>query len=407
MSYLRGNGVRALNACAPSCAPTLPWGNEQAPMHVDVVNDGNAGEEYDVWIEPVKAYPAHNPGRYRVHSTGLAGGDARRSVTVEVSVTATKYPRGIFARSVSGGGNASVTHQSVFSTGCVARRDQIKMIPGELDLAYDIPVGVHTSDYITEQNVSSTHCTPSEKKLIHKPSPCSSDYPADQDRLGGGLLNHDDCKDVQTDHPTYYGPQDLDGIAGNEVEGSFIKDDATLMRLFDFIDPAFTPEQLDQLRAIAKVQGNYTNTVTPPAWGPDEAHAVMFFDLRGASLGDTVDLNKITGFTPTTTCTKSLVIVIEGGNAKLNSNQQLAAALFLTSPAPNGQVVKANGTSDLRRHDLRRQDQPGRHHEAQARRVLRRQPEPQPPRLPGRHLPGARPGSGLESHPEVGDGSCA
>ena len=39
------------------------------------------------------------------------------------------------------------------------------------------------------------------------------------------------------------------------------------------------------------------------------------------------------------------MIVIVGGNAKLNSNQQLFASLFLTSAAPYGQVLKDNGNS--------------------------------------------------------------
>lgn len=347
MSYLRSNGVRAINQCSPGCGSALPWGDEQSPMRVEVENDGNAGEAYEVWIQPLAAYPAIKPGRYLIHSTGTANGDARRSVTVEVGVTAAKYPRGIFARTVSGGGNASVTHQSVFSTGCVARRDKIEMVPGEIDLAYGIPVGVHTSDYITTQNVSSTHCTASEKKLIHESSPCSTVFPADQDRLGGDLDSADaTCRSVQATHPQYYGRQDLDGDGSPDVVGSYLQDDAALMKLFDFVDPVFTPEQLDQLRAMARTQGNYWTSTT--GWtDPDETHAVMFFDLGGASLGGTVDLNDIDGFTPATTCTKSLVVVIEDGNAKLNSNKQLAASLFLTSPAPNGQIVKANGTSDF------------------------------------------------------------
>ncbi len=346
ISFLRGNGVRALNQCSPDCGAALPWGDDDTPMSVEIANDGDAGEEYEVWIETVEAYPAHDPGTYLIHSTGLAGGDARRTVNVEVEVTSSRYPRGIFARSVSGGGNASVTHESIFSTGCVARRGQIETVPGEIDYAYGIPVGVHTSDYITEQNVSSEHCTSSEKKLIHESSPCNSEFPADQDRLGGSLASSG-CASVQTSHPDFYGAQNLDGVSGNEVEGSFIKDEATLMELFDFQLPVFTPEQLDQLRAQARAQDNYTNTVTPPDWSPDESHAVMFFDLTGASYGGTVNLNDIQGFTRMTTCTKSLVVVVDGGNAKLNSNQDLAASLFLTSPAPNGQVVKANGTADF------------------------------------------------------------
>lgn len=44
---------------------------------------------------------------------------------------------------------------------------------------------------------------------------------------------------------------------------------------------------------------------------------------------------------------RSLVIVIVGGNAKLNSSTQLFASLFLTSTAPYGQVLKDNGNSEF------------------------------------------------------------
>jgi hypothetical protein len=81
----------------------------------------------------------------------------------------------------------------------------------------------------------------------------------------------------------------------------------------------------------------------------------MFFDLTKTDLGGTVDLGDIVGFSrPTNTsessadCSdKSLAIVIEGGNAKLNSNATMFGSLILTSPAPYGQVTKANGTANF------------------------------------------------------------
>jgi hypothetical protein len=81
----------------------------------------------------------------------------------------------------------------------------------------------------------------------------------------------------------------------------------------------------------------------------------MFFDLTQSDPGGTVDLNDITGFSRTDNLSEadpscgsqSLVIVVEGGNVKLNSNQQLFASIFLTSSAPYGQVFKATGTSNF------------------------------------------------------------
>ena len=350
MSYLRSSGVRDLRCYATSTCAANSWGNMTSPTSVSV--PGKAGQSYSVWIEPVAAFPANDPGLYRIHSTGRAAGSASRMVTMEVGVTNSDVPRGVFARSISGGGSASVQRESIFSTGCVYQRDKIAMVTGEMDLAYNIPIGVHSSQIITTSNDSGQYCSPSNKD-IHKDNSCNQAYPYDQDRLGGSLLSTP-CAGTQTSYPAYYGPQNLDGVAGDEVNGSYLKDDPTLFKLFGIRSPALTQSQIDQLRLTAQAQGNYRTSSAVGA-SPDEANAVMFFDLTGVNLGGTVDLNDIVGFgrdpnvsdTDAACETKSLTIVIEGGNAKLNSNQQLAASLFLTSPSPYGQVTKANGTADF------------------------------------------------------------
>lgn len=363
MAYLRADGVRDLN-CSPSCTSN-PWGNSTTPMSVTV--GGVAGQAYRAWIEPVAAYPANDPALYRVHSTGTAAKSAARTVTVEVGVTSTDLPLGIFARTFSGGGAASVARESIFSTGCVYNRSKISMAPG-LDVAYGIPIGVHSSQIITDSNGSGQFC-PTTNKPIHRsgnqnqnPLPCNPLYPYDQDKLGGSLLSTS-CAGTQTTYPGKYGAQDLDGVSGNEVEGSFIKDEATLLSLFGLRTPVLSQIQIDQLRATASLQGNLMSTSTPPSpanvWDPSQGgtinHAVLFFDLQGSELGSTVDLNKIINYgraanisSSDVACqSKSLVIVIVGGNARLNSNQDLFASLFLTSSAPYGQVTKSNGTSNF------------------------------------------------------------
>ena len=68
----------------------------------------------------------------------------------------------------------------------------------------------------------------------------------------------------------------------------------------------------------------------------------MFFDLAQSDPGGTVDLNDVTGWgrsgnlsaTDAACPKRSLLIVIDGGNAKMNSNISLAASLVLTSAAP-------------------------------------------------------------------------
>lgn len=355
VSYLRGSGIRGLK-CSPSCASN-PWGNKQAPTRVEV--PGRAGQAYAVWIEPVAPFPANDPGVYRIHATGTAAGGASRSVVSDVQVKSTEVPQGIVARSISGGGTASVSRESIFSTGCVYNRAQIKTLG--TDVAYGIPAAVHSSQTITESNGTGQYC-PSTNKPVHRqppkyvtPQPCNVAYRYDQD-VFGGALSGTDCWDARmgAEWASYYAPRDLTGDGAHDVNGSFIRDDETLFELFGIRMPALTQAQLDQLRSIAHSQGNYWTKST--GWtSPDEDQAVMFFDLAADDPGGTVDLNNVSGFsrsanlaaTDPQCASRSLVIVIEGGNVKLNSNHRLAAALFLTSEAPYGQVFKANGTSEF------------------------------------------------------------
>lgn len=356
LSYLRNNGVRGLR-CSPACT-TNPWGNSTNPASVTTA--GVPGQAYKVWIEKAPP-PLNEPEVYRIHSTGTVG-EAKRVVTADVRMTITEVPKGVFARTINGGGDASVARESIFSTGCVYNREKIEMVTGEIDAAYGIPIAVHSSQVITESNGTGQYC-PTTRRPIHDPSltgparNCKAAYPYDQDRLGGGNLGTTGaCSSVKSTYPTYYAQQDLDADGVVDVDGSFIKDDAALFEMFGIRTPVLSQFQIDQMRAIAESQGNFHTSAT--GWAsPDEDNAVMFFDLTAPSdLGDTVDLNDLTGFSRVPTnlsdtdpaCqSKSLIIVIEGGNVKLNSNSQIFGSLFLTSSAPNGQVFKANGTSNF------------------------------------------------------------
>lgn len=355
VSHLRNHGVRDL-ACSPACGSN-PWGNEANPATVAV--PGTAGQGYRAWIEPVAPFPANDPGLYRIHSTGTAKGSASRDVVADVQVSTVDVPKGIFARTINGGGDASVHRESIFSTGCVYNRSKIQMTG--TDLAYGIPVAVHSSQIITDSNGSGQYCPTTNKPIHREPPqfdtarPCHPAYPHDQDRLGGSLIGSG-CESTQTGHPDYYGPQDLDGDGNNDVDGSLLANDAALFELFGIRSPALTQAQIDQMRTIAQSQGNYWTSAQSTQWSsPDESNAVMFFDLTQHDAGGTVDLNDIVGFSrgPNLTATdagcdsRSLIIIIEGGNVKLNSNQQLFASLFLTSSSPYGQVFKANGTSEF------------------------------------------------------------
>jgi len=350
MSYLRDKGTGVL-ACSPTCAAN-PWGNSSVPAASSVT--GTAGQAYTAWIEPVAPYPANDPGLYRIHAVGTAKGDARRVVEADVQVTRTTVPFGIFARTIDGGGNVDVENQSVFSTGCVYSRSKLE-ITGT-DAAYGIPAGVHTTQIITDSEGNGQFC-PTTNKPIHEAGTstekCNPLYPHDQDRFGGNLAGTA-CWPTQNDYPAFYGPADVDNDGTNDVDGSYLRGDGTLMKLFNFLQPALSPTQMQRLRSVARSQGNYWTS--SDGWtSPDEKQAVMYFDLSKTDLGGVVDLNKIVGFgrepglaANHPDCdTRSLIIVIDGGNARLNSNQKLTASLFLTSGAPNGKILKANGTSQF------------------------------------------------------------
>lgn len=352
LTYLRSNGVRSL-ACSPNCSANS-WGSSANPTAEEL--PGSAGESYRAWIEPLAAYPANDPGRYRIHSTGAASGAAAaRTVTVDVTVTKADIPQGIFARTISGGGSASVTHESVFSSGCVSGRKQIAMDPDDIDLAYGIPVGVHSARYITEKNNADRYCTV-DNKAIHKDDACNPVYPNDQDLLGGPLGNL--CGVLATKYPGFYGPVDVDGDHVVDVDGSWVKDEQSLLRLFKLKSPPLSQTQLDQLRAMAKNQHNYFTTAN--GWtAPTQANAVMFFDLKSLSdhADHTIKLNPLDNsrFDPATWAgpdgcpaePTSLVIVVEAGNVEFNANLGLSASMFLTGQTPYGEVLRGNGTADF------------------------------------------------------------
>jgi len=337
LTHLRSNGF-----------DDLP--RETSPLTRTV--GGQQDQSYRVWIEPLAPHP-NNPARYRIHATGEAAGGAVRSVTTDVAFTPVDMIKGIYAKSINGGGDAEVHRQSIFTSGCVWKRS--KIVFEGIDAAYGIPAAAHSSQIITDANGSGQFCS-ANNKAIHwgsVPCPGTAAYQYDQDSLGGSLLTTG-CESTQVTYPAYQ-PRDTDGDGTDDVEGSFIRNDEALLKTFGLTDPALSPEQVEQLRSIAQAQDNYWTSST--GWtSPDDEDAVMFFDLTGAPGNQRlVDLNDITGFsrapnlskTDPQCVSKSLLIIVEGGDVKLNSNQELFASVFLISGAPYGQVIKANGTSDF------------------------------------------------------------
>ncbi|MCM0622376.1 hypothetical protein [Nocardioides bruguierae] len=366
LAYLRSSGSRSLR-CSPDCT-TNAWGSSSAPFGDDL--PGSAGQSYTAWIEPIAPWPDNDPATYRIHSTGRSGSGVR-AVEVDVSLSPiASLPLGLFGREISGGGNYSTTRVSVFSTGCVYRRDKID-VADTIDAAYGIPAAVHSSQVITNANGNNQYC--SDAKGSGKNGPihswsasnaagaCNEEFPYDQDAYGGPLAGTA-CASVAAAYPAYYGAQDLDGDGTTDVDGSRIGSEDALRTLFGIGEDPFSADELDDLRAVAQSQGLYWTTnsgwsVPSPSVTP---HAVMFFDLSPTNSSSAlVNLSQAdfddwgredTGevVADSAQCPdQSLLIVIVNGDVRLNSNTNMAASIVLTSRSPYGKVSKNNGTADL------------------------------------------------------------
>ncbi|HUR74278.1 MAG TPA: hypothetical protein VMZ00_08375 [Sporichthya sp.] len=361
-TYIRTNGTRKLR-CSPTCT-TNPWNPPTASSPGNPVSANVAGGgRWEAWIAPIPPVSAAEGGRYLIHSAGTAGGPAQRIIETEVAVSPIDLPKAVFGRTINLGGTVDIRQISVFSTGCVFKRSKVTATNAatEMDLAYGVPPGVHSSQIITNSQGSGQFCPgtnqPIHNSLLGALGVCNTAYPYDQDRLGAPFLTALNLPipllptacNALTANPAYQPHY----VAGGQVDvsGSFIRDDAALFKAFGIKRPALTDSELEQLRATAQAQGNYYTTTT--GWTvPTDPHAVLFFDLNGGK----VDLSPL-GNSPLFARARldassplcldaSLLVVVAGGDAMLNSNTQLAASVYLSGSAPYGHLEKANGTAN-------------------------------------------------------------
>lgn len=360
-TYLRTYGTRKLR-CYPASCKTNPW-NPTNPVSAEVAGGGR----WTAYIEPMPPNTASVPGKFRIRSTGTAGGPAQRIVETEVEVAPIDLPKAIFGRTINLVGGVNVQNMSVFSTGCIYKRDHLNLdASAGLDLAYGVPPGAHSSQIITESNGSGQFCSGTARPIhgglsgsLTSLLPCNSAYPYDQDKFGGSLTSGlqsalAPCSAATSN--TAYQSHDYDLDGSLDVNGSFIKDDRALFKAFGIKRPALSALEIEQLRVTAQAQGNYYESSS--SWAvPTNAHSVLFFDLEGAdSSSRTVDLNPLSTSslfsrskleaTSALCLDASLLIVIVGGDAKLASNTHLAASIYLGSGAPHGKLQKSNGTSN-------------------------------------------------------------
>lgn len=362
ISYIKNRGVGQL-FCAPDCDAANPWGESAADgdaypsMQVTLANQ----EVYSVWIETIQPLQPRVAGLYRVHSVGNSGtGPGSRTVAVDVQVTPFDFPLAIFAESIQAGGNGAITTESMFSTGCIFKRDKIRFVDldgdgiPDTDPVYGIPAAAHSSQYITDSQATGSSCTESDKKNIHAKvggadRPCNTSYPYDQDRQGGPLA----------------GTTCL-GAGGAYPQTSLIASAADLEAEYGFNTAGLSPGQISQLRTAAQEQGFYfTNSSAIPAvlqpggQAMQNPNPVVFYEFASSHPTNdrVVDLNdldsaaygrpaQVSASSPSCT-SRNVIVVVLNGDVRLNSNQTLVASVFVMGPSPYGEVRKANGTSQL------------------------------------------------------------
>jgi hypothetical protein len=350
VAYLKAKGIGPIK-CAPNCGAANPWGEE--PQSVD--GDANpaqavtlsTNETYDVWIQPITPMVGKTAGLYRIHSIGHAGtGPGTRTVEVDVQVAPFDFPLSVYSDSVQAGGSGGIHTESMFSKGCVFKRSKINF--SGTDPVYNIPAAAHSSQYITDTQGAGSSCSAGDDKNIHAGGVCpaTASYRFDQDRQGGNLSST----------PCY-----MPGGAAYPTTSKII-DDNDLATQFKFNLAGLSSSQLDLLRTAAQEQGFYiTNTTAIPAVlqvaSPQFPNPVLFYDLKGAAIGGTVDLKDFNNVTYTRatplsatspSCTpNNVIVVVVNGDVRMNSDQVLVGSVFAMGPAPYGNVAKANGNSSL------------------------------------------------------------
>ena len=365
IAWMRLNGTGTL-ACSPSCNPALlqpDWGQGPnvggAGPNTAIAADASyghlvvlpGGQQYRVWIEKVLPFspPTNKTGVYTAHSVGAAttqaAGTGTRSVSADITVAPFQFPIGVFAHTVAAGGNGGIHYESLFSDSCIQGR-QFETFQG-IDRFYGIPAGAHSADAI----VGKQNAACNQGNSIHQSAACNSSYPNDSDKYGGALAASG-CYGLGTfkGSPWLTTSQETSNAA-----------------MADFYGYAVNPlglsnSQLDALRTASQQQGlYYTGTTAIPSVlqgataSTTYPHPVLFYDLKGAAIGGTVDLGGLTGYSraypvlPTDAGCKAsgAIVVVLNGNVKLNGNTVLTASVFAPGPAPNGQVTKANGAGQL------------------------------------------------------------
>jgi hypothetical protein len=211
-----------------------------------------------------------------------------------------------------------------------------------IDAYYGIPAAVHSTQYITSGN--ETNCASNlttvkntDNKAIHRNSvgTCNATYPYDRDNtpLGGDFPGGSACSTASNQY-----------TSSSLFTGDMLRADP-----YNFKPRGLTEAQYALLKARAQALGLYFTTPNPglSAWpvASNVPNPVIYFKL---SANQEVQINNelnTYAWSDDPSCLNDhpgVVIIVEGGNLRLNSNAVLSGAVFV----PDG-FLTYNGGAQL------------------------------------------------------------
>lgn len=361
ITFMRQNGVSKLRcrqdvagAWTTGCSTAYGRDNPVGPAALTA-----EGANYSVWVEEVVRFSPVSPaeGVYLVHSVGILESGkpatcqpvdgACRSVTAKVVVTNFGLGTGIYSKAIQGNsnGNATITDQSIFTTGCFPMRGRSSLDVSGFDDAHGIPAGVHTSGIIVDGPAS--WCGSASNSIHADGKACSPLFPNDQDSQGGEFSASSACGPAMTANSSVYGAPESPGP--DPVYGSRIASQKGMQDTFGLKYPPVTDDQAERLREIALEDDTYrTDTTWPDLATAGLSRGVFFFDLSGKSgKRAEVDLASIPSpFNQESGACSGAVIVIKNGNATIspsNSDAVVGASIILLSPGGGTGIATLNG----------------------------------------------------------------
>lgn len=372
LTFVRSNGVGAMKCTVPEVSGNCDalWGKDN-PKIVAL----SGGKEFSVWVQKVNPFapPDYKVGTYMIHSTGTAGkGPGRRDLEVTFAVKPLTFPIGIYADNINDGGGASVSNLTMLSKGCIGGRKAITF--RGIDPYHKIPAAAHSIDVIAlPPNSCSALDTIHLERTLPPPDEgdCNEEdqstpqgvevdeYADDQDKFGGNLNDVEGlpCLGTAGGYPqtSFF---DLNSPFPNGLYSYGYNENETR---------GLTKAEYLQLKGKAQEQNYFStsarkcnvNESPPSCWREPDAvadpNAVMYWDLRGApsnakqvSLqGGDIDGDPNANPSkslyggghkdPPGACgQRSLVLVVEGGNMKVNSGVDIVGAIFVPDGSYTG-----------------------------------------------------------------------